>query len=24
MAESDLFGQLAPDERGLFAEHFAA
>jgi len=22
MAESDLFGQLAPDERGLFAEHF--
>lgn len=24
MAESDLLGQLAPDERGLFAEHFAA
>ena len=24
MAESDLFGRLAPDERGLFAEHFAA
>jgi small-conductance mechanosensitive channel/CRP-like cAMP-binding protein len=23
MAESDLFGHLAPDERGLFAEHFA-
>jgi small-conductance mechanosensitive channel/CRP-like cAMP-binding protein len=23
MAESDLLGQLAPDERGLFAEHFA-
>ena len=23
MAESDLFGQLAADERGLFAEHFA-
>jgi small-conductance mechanosensitive channel/CRP-like cAMP-binding protein len=24
MAESDLFGRLAPDERGVFAEHFAA
>ena len=24
MAESDLFGRLAPDERGLFAEHFFA
>jgi small-conductance mechanosensitive channel/CRP-like cAMP-binding protein len=24
MADSDLLGQLAPDERGLFAEHFAA
>ena len=23
MAESDLFGQLAPEERGLFAQHFA-
>jgi small-conductance mechanosensitive channel/CRP-like cAMP-binding protein len=23
MAESDLLGPLAPDERGLFAEHFA-
>ena len=23
MAESDLFGQLAADERGLFADHFA-
>jgi CRP-like cAMP-binding protein len=24
MAESDLLGQLAPDERGVFAEHFEA
>ena len=24
MADSDLLGKLAPDERGLFAEHFAA
>ena len=24
MAESDLLGPLAPDERGVFAEHFEA